>query len=120
MAASVIPPLLMAAAGDGIGFTGAVALFGAFLFSVNSLTQAAAMDLSAEHGLEGSAVGLMWGLGTFVGFGASLISGVLAGWNWDAVFYFGAGSFAVGTLVALVVPNTGARPQGTPTASPGR
>ena len=120
MAASVIPPLLMAATGDGIGFTGAVALFGAFLFSVNSLTQAAAMDLSAEHGLEGSAVGLMWGLGTFVGFGASLISGVLAGWNWDAVFYFGAGSFAVGTLVALVVPNTGARPQGTPTASAGR
>ena len=116
MAASVIPPLWMVAAGEGIGFTGAVALFGAFLFSVNSLTQAAAMDLAAEHGLEGSAVGLLWGVGTFVGFGASLISGVLAGWNWDAVFYFGAGSFAVGTVVALVAPNPGARPRGTPTA----
>ena len=106
MAASVIPPLWMVAVGEGIGFTGAVALFGAFLFSVNSLTQAAAMDLAAEHGLEGSAVGLLWGVGTFVGFGASLISGVLAGWNWDAVFYFGAGSFAVGTVVALVANRT--------------
>ena len=120
MAASVIPPLWMVAVGEGIGFTGAVALFGAFLFSVNSLTQAAAMDLAAEHGLEGSAVGLLWGVGTFVGFGASLISGVLAGWNWDAVFYFGAGSFAVGTVVALVAPNTGARPRGAPTAPAGR
>ena len=116
MAASVIPPLWMVAAGEGIGFTGAVALFGAFLFSINSLTQAAAMDLAAEHGLEGSAVGLMWGLGTFVGFGASLIAGALAGWNWDGVFYFGAGSFAVGTVVSFIVPNTGAKPRETPTA----
>ena len=67
MAASVIPPLWMVAVGEGIGFTGAVALFGAFLFSVNSLTQAAAMDLAAEHGLEGSAVGLLWGVGDFRG-----------------------------------------------------
>ena len=78
------------------------------------------MDLAAKDGLEGSAVGLMWGLGTFVGFGASLISGVLAGWNWDAVFYFGAGTFAVGTVVALIVPNTGARPRGTPTVPAAR
>ena len=63
---------------------------------------------------------MMWGLGTFVGFGASLIAGALAGWNWDGVFYFGAGSFAVGTVVSFIVPNTGAKPRETPTAPAAR
>ena len=63
MAASVIPPLWMVVAGEGIGFTGAVALFGAFLFSVNSLTQAAAMDLAGGTRAGGERGGVDVGVG---------------------------------------------------------
>ena len=106
MAVSIVAPLWMASAGEGPGFTGAVALFGALLFSVNSLTQASAMDLAANRGLEGSVIGMMWGIGTLFGFGASLAAGALAGWNWNAVFYFAAGFFALGLLVSLLLPST--------------
>ena len=116
MALSTIFPLAMVAGGGeagsgeiGILFTASVAMYGLFLFSVNSLTQAAALDLAEGQGLEGSVIGMMWGIGTLFGFGASLSAGALAGWNWNSVFYFGAVSFAVGFLVSLMLPTTGRR-----------
>ena len=118
MGVSIIFPLAMVAAGSGPGFTAAVAMFGLFIFSVNSLTQAAAMDLVAGRGLEGSIIGLMWGVGTVVGFPASLLAGALADFQWDAVFYFASASFALGFLVSLVLPSTGGSGPASPDHRP--
>ena len=110
MAVSITFPLAMAVAGSGPGFTAAVAMYGLFLFSINSLTQAAAMDLAAGKRLEGSLIGLLWGVGSASGFAASLMAGLLQwAFDWNAVFYFGSATFALGFLASLMLPSTGVR-----------
>ena len=56
-----------------------VALLGTVMFSINSLVQAAAMDLGEGKRLEGSLIGLLWGSNAAFGFFPPLILGGLVG-----------------------------------------
>ena len=105
MATAVVLPVTMVLGGSGLGMTFSIALFGLFLFSVNSLTQAAAIDVAAGKGLEGTFIGLMWGSNAFFGAAASVAAGALVEYlGWHSAFYFAAGLFFVGLLAALVMP----------------
>ena len=105
MASAVIFPVTMALGGDGLGMTFSVLMFGLFLFSVNSLTQAAAIDVAAGKGLEGTFIGLMWGSNAFFGAMASVLAGVLVEYvGWHAAFYFASGLFFLGFLASLALP----------------
>ena len=105
MASAVLFPTTMVLGGDGPGMTVSVLLFGLFLFSVNSLTQAAAIDVAAGKGLEGTFIGLMWGSNAFFGAMASIIAGVVVEYiGWHAAFYFASGLFFLGFLSSLALP----------------
>ena len=105
MASAVIFPTTMVLGGDGPGMTASVLMFGVFLFSVNSLTQAAAIDVAAAKGLEGTFIGLMWGSNAFFGAMASIIAGVIVEYiGWHAAFYFASGLFFLGFLSSLALP----------------
>ncbi|MDA1127658.1 MAG: MFS transporter [Chloroflexi bacterium] len=107
MASAVIFPVTMALGGDGPGMTVSVLLFGLFLFSVNSLTQAAAIDVAEGKGLEGTFIGLMWGSNAFFGAMSSILAGVLVEYvGWHSAFFFAAGLFFLGFLCAMAMPAT--------------
>ena len=96
--------------GDGWAMTGAVFLFGVFIFTVNSLTQAAAIDVAEGKGLEGTFIGLMWGSNAFFGAMASIAAGLLADYEgWDSAFYLAAGLYFLGFLVSALMPSGRAR-----------
>lgn len=105
MGTAVVFPVTMVLGGDGPGMTVSVMLFGLFLFSVNSLTQAAAMDVAEGKGLEGTFIGLMWGSNAFFGAMSSIIAGFLVEYlGWHSAFYFAAGLFFAGFLSAVAMP----------------
>ena len=107
MAAGVILPITMLTGNGGIVMSLSVAIFGLFMFSVNSLTQAAAIDLVEGRQLEGTFIGLMWGSNAFFGFGANIAAGALAvSVGRESVFYFASGLFFLGLIAALVMPST--------------
>lgn len=125
MAVSVILPVTIALGGSGPWMTLSVALFGLFHFAINSLTQAAAIDLAEGRGLEATFIGLMWGSNSAFGVVSLLAAGILVGalpetafgwampsgftgFGWHAGLYFGASMFFVGWLVSLIIPATGA------------
>ncbi len=101
---AVFPPLMLWF-GASIGLTISIALFGLFLYSVNSLVQAAAMDLSEGMKLEGSFIGLLWGNNALFGAVSPIIAGVLAGaFGFQAVFYYAGAIFFLVGLLALRLP----------------
>lgn len=105
MIVSVALSITTVLAGGGVGMTLSVALFGLFHSSVNSLTQAAAIDEAEGKGLDATFMGLMWG--NNAAFGA--VSGVGVGalikfFGWEVAFYFAAAMFFLGFLVALAIP----------------
>ena len=105
MMTAVVLPVGMALGGDGPGLTISILLFGLFLFSVNSLTQAAAIDVAAGKGLEGTFIGLMWGSNAFFGAISSIVAGVLVEYiGWQSAFYFASSLFFVGFLSSLLLP----------------
>jgi MFS family permease len=102
---ATLTSLAMALSGGTIGFTLSVIVWGFFAFSVNSLTQASAMDLVAGKGLEGTFIGLMWGFNAFFGFATALVAGLLADTTGrDAVFFLAASLFFLGLLASLAMP----------------
>ena len=106
MAVSMVLPVSMVITGTAVAFTASVAVFGLFFFSVNSLTQAVAIDLTQGQRLQGTAIGLMWG--TNAGFGAisTILAGVLSQiWGFPAAFYYASAMFALGFLVSLTMPS---------------
>ena len=108
MGVAVVLPVTLVLGGGGIFMTLSVALFGLFLFSVNSLTQAAAIDVAAGRGLEGTFIGLMWGSNSFFAAASSVVAGALVGlFDWQAAFYFAASLFFLGFLASLILPSTG-------------
>ena len=106
MAVSMVLPVTMVITGTAVAFTASVAAFGLFFFSVNSLTQAVAMDITQGQRLQSTAIGLMWG--SNAGFGAisTILAGVLSQiWGFPAAFYYASALFALGFLVSLTMPS---------------
>ncbi len=119
MASAVIFPTTMALGGDGIWMTLSVLMFGIFLFSVNSLTQAAAVDVAAGKGLEGTFIGLMWGSNAFFGAMSSIIAGALVEYiGWHSAFYLAAGFFFLVFPSSLALPGDVINHPGRPPAHP--
>ena len=90
---------------DGLALAGLVALAGIFMFSVNSLTQAGSMDMAKGLNLEGSMIGLLWGVNAFFGALSPIVLGILASVYGVSIFFvYAAAFYAFGTLAALMLP----------------
>ena len=106
MMVSMVLPVTMVAPGTSAALTVSVALFGLFFFSVNSLTQAIAVDLTQGQRLESTAIGLMWGSNAAFGALSTLMAGGLAlFWGFSAALYYSAGLLFLGFLVSLTLPS---------------
>ena len=105
MLVAVVLSLTTALAGGGIGMTVSIALFGLFHSSVNSLTQAAAIDEAEGKGLDSTFMGLMWGSNAAFSAVAGAGVGVLIKfYGWEIAFYFAAVMFFLGLVVTLAMP----------------
>lgn len=92
----------IALSGGGIGLSISIGLFGLFLFSCNSLVQAAVLDVSEGQKLEGTFVGMMWGGNAFIGALSPIAAGLLAGWfGFQVVFYYASAIFLVGGFLVM-------------------
>ena len=106
MIVAVVLSITTPLAGGGVLMTLSVALFGVFHSSVNSLTQAAAIDEVEGRGLDATFMGLMWGSNAFFGAVAAIGVGALAHFfGWEAAFYCAAGLFFIGFLASLMLPS---------------
>ena len=106
MGLSVVLPVTMVVADSTVALIASVAIFGMFFFSVNSLTQAAAIDLTQGQRLEATAIGVMWGNNALFGAISPVIAGALAQvWGFAAPFYFAAALFFLGFLFSLAMPS---------------
>ena len=106
MAISMVLPVTMVITGSAAAFTASVAVFGLFFFSVNSLTQAVAIDLTQGQRLQGTAIGLMWGSNAAFGAISTILAGALAQiWGFSAAFYYASALFGLGFLISLAMPS---------------
>ena len=106
MGVSVFLPVTMVVTGSTIALTTSVVFMGLFFFSVNSLTQAAAIDLTRGQQLEGTAIGVMWGNNALFGALSPVIAGGLAQvWGFSAAFYYAAALFFLGFVISLTIPS---------------
>ena len=105
MAASTVIMSFMIFFDNGITLAILVALAGIFMFSVNSLTQAGSMDMAEGMNLEGSMIGLLWGVNALFGAASPIILGVLTlSFGVEVFFIYAAIFYAVGTLASLALP----------------
>ncbi len=105
MACSTVIVSLMIVYNDGLALAGLVALAGVFMFSVNSLTQAGSMDMAEGLHLEGSMIGLLWGVNAMFGAMSPIVIGVLTEiYGLSVFFLYGAIFYAIGTLASLLLP----------------
>lgn len=109
MATAVVLPIGMVLGTGGLLTTLSIATFGVFFFTVNSLTQAVAVDIAEGKRLEGTFIGLMWGSNAFFGAGSAIAAGLIVQrYGWPAAFYFASALFVAGFLASIVLPSTGA------------
>ena len=107
MAVSAVLASLMIVGNSGVSLMLLIALLGTVMFSINSLVQAAAMDLGEGKRLEGSLIGLLWGSNAAFGFFPPLILGVLVGaFGFEVIFPYSAVLYLVGALAAISLPRT--------------
>ncbi len=105
MASSTVIVTAMIFYNNGLALAGLVALAGVFMFSVNSLTQAGSMDMAEGLNLEGSMIGLLWGVNAFFGALSPIVLGVITNFYGVSVFFLYAAIFyAIGTAAALLLP----------------
>ena len=113
MSVAVVLPITTFLGGAGLWMTLSVTLFGVFHSSVNSLTQAAAIDEAEGRGLDATFMGLMWGSNAFFGAGSAIAVGWLVGiYGWGVAFYCASGLFFLGFLATLIMPSSRARQPG--------
>jgi len=109
MLVAVVLSITTIISGGGIGMTVSVVLFGVFHSSVNSLTQAAAIDVAEGRGLDATFMGLMWGSNAAFSATAAWILGILINYyndDWGIAFYAAAVLFFLGFLTTLAMPNS--------------
>ena len=109
MLVAVVLSITTIISGGGIGMTVSVVLFGVFHSSVNSLTQAAAIDVAEGRGLDATFMGLMWGSNAAFSATAAWILGILINYYndaWGIAFYAAAVLFFLGFLTTLAMPNS--------------
>ena len=111
MVASATLTGLMIVFNQGIGLTTLIILMGALMYSVNSLVQAAAMDMAEGRHLEGSLIGLLWGNNAVFGSISPIIVGFLAtAFGFGVIFPYATALYVVGILATLMLPATDTLP----------
>ena len=109
MLIAVVLSITTIIAGGGLLMTLSIGLFGLFHSSVNSLTQAAAIDVAEGRGLDATFMGLMWGSNAAFSAAAAGVLGILINRyndDWGFAFYSAAILFFVGFLATLAMPNS--------------
>lgn len=110
MIVSVVLSVTTVLGGGGIWMWVSIVMFGLFHSSVNSLTQAAAIDEVEGKGLDATFMGLMWGSNAAFGALAGVLVGTLIEFtSWDMAFYAAAALFLVGFFVSLIMPRGGSK-----------
>jgi FSR family fosmidomycin resistance protein-like MFS transporter len=93
---------LLAIFGTGIMLTILIAALGGFMFGVNSLIQAWALDLAAGRRLEGTMMGTMYGVNMiFQGLAPLIVGVVVAAFGFSSLFIYVASMNAIGLLLML-------------------
>ena len=105
MAVAVVLSITTPLGDGGVVMTLSVALFGLFHSSVNSLTQAAAIDEVEGRGLDATFMGLLWGSNSLFGVSAIGVGVLVRIFGWDAAFYSAACLFFLGFLASLLLPS---------------
>jgi len=110
--AQVIIATLMALVGGGLMLTILVGFMGAFLFALNPLVQAGALDLAEGKNLEGSMIGLLWGNNAaFGGLSPVLVGFLITSLGYGVLFWYIAAMSAVAGIFALFLLFTRGQPQ---------
>jgi sugar phosphate permease len=95
---------LLALFGEGIMLTLLIAALGAFMFGVNSLIQAWALDLADGKKLEGTMMGSMYGINMlFQGFAPTLVGVIVAAFGFGSLFVYVAGMNGVGVVLVVAL-----------------
>lgn len=96
---------MLALTGSGVWFTVSVGLMGAVMFGVNSLIQAAALDVADGQQMEGSMIGLLWGSNALFTGAAPLLVGLLIdAYGYGTFFWYVALMNLCAVLTALALP----------------
>jgi MFS family permease len=99
---------LLALTGTGIMLTVLLAVLGGFMFGVNSLIQAWALDIADGRKLEGTMMGVMYGTNMFFqGLAPLLVGVIVAALGFGALFWYVAGMNAAGVLFVALAPLIG-------------
>ncbi|MBI2328159.1 MAG: MFS transporter [Chloroflexi bacterium] len=94
--------VLLALVGKGIVLTILVGFLGAFLFALNPLVQAGALDIAEGKRLEGSMVGLLWGNNAaFSGAAPLLLGFLITSSGYGILFWYIAGMNLIAALMAF-------------------
>jgi MFS family permease len=102
--AKAILAVLMALLGSGVILTILVGLMGAFLFSLNPLVQAGALDIAEGKNLEGSMIGLLWGNNAaFSGISPTLLGFLISSLGYGILFWYIAATSAVAGILAFAL-----------------
>lgn len=105
LAAKTVFATMLALTGSGLLFTLSVALMGAVMFGVNSLIQAAALDVADGQRMEGSMIGLLWGSNALFTGAAPLMVGLLIeSFGYGIFFWYVATMNLCAVLTALLLP----------------
>ena len=94
----------------GVGLMILAGLMGTVMFSVNALTQAGALDLADRHRLEGSVMGLYWGVNAIFGAVSPILLGGIIDFsddNFGLVFWYATVFYAIGAVMAFLLPTMG-------------
>lgn len=103
--AKVVFAISMAVTVSGLGFTISVALMGTVFFGANPLIQAAALDAAEGQQLEGSMLGLLWGMNAVTTGLSPVIVGVLVDTiGYGAIFWYVAAVNAAASILAFALP----------------
>ncbi|MFC2020770.1 MFS transporter [Chloroflexota bacterium] len=100
--AQTIIALLMALMGSGIILTILVGFMGAFLYALNPLVQAGALDIAEGKRLESSMIGLLWGSNAaFSGISPVLVGFLISSLGYGILFWYIASVKFVAVLFAI-------------------
>ena len=96
--------LLLIIFGEGLSLVIILSLLGVFLYTVNPIMLAAAID-GAPRGTESSVTALMFTGPSIFGAISPVVAGLLrTNWGMDSVFLYAGGMVGIVAIIALVVP----------------
>jgi len=93
---------LLAVFGTGLMLSVLIAALGGFMFGVNTLIQAWALDLVDGRNLEGTMMGTMYGVNMiFQGFAPLMVGVIVAGFGFNSLFIYVASMNGLGLLLVV-------------------